>query len=525
MSIKAYMFLVFGALILLLGGTQVFITHYFKSQLQTELAQTSKVLSENLVNVVIEQADQLTEFAIQSPQIEHHIDEVELLADQLEGVDEAIFTLDEEIKQIANDIEVEAFVAQLDPKEKQAQKARTVELKAKVAALLAKEKHKIELHRQELIEARRQTAKEYQQKLQSALKNIEISTESWVDDGKVMVVKTASDTPIHFARDISIDSQGAKEQLERFSESMLLLIVATCVLALLLAYWLSHHVSRPLSQLSQGHRRLGEGQLGIELKEQGVAEIKQILAGFNHMSRQLLRWTEKEQLMNQQKHLADLGQITRGIAHSLRNPLHTLGLLSDALSHEQDSDTRLKMSQKIQQKINLLDKSIQSLLTLSSDAMDRSRQIPLNQIVQDILIELSIAGLKPQVEFNDSDISYSVPGAEAELRAIIHAVMINAVEAQPQAPRIAINMQQKDEQITVQVTDWGEGISPEVASRLFEPHITTKAEGSGMGVYIAKRLLESHYGGDLSYCDNPEGGTIATIVFSTSTNNNQVGAS
>lgn len=250
------------------------------------------------------------------------------------------------------------------------------------------------------------------------------------------------------------------------------------------------------------------------MKEKGVSEIKQILAGFNGMSRQLLRWSEKEQLMNQQQHLADLGQITRGIAHSLRNPLHTLGLLSDALSHETSLEERQKMSLKVQQKIGLMDKSIQSLLTLSSDAMDRSKPVPLHEIVQDILIELSIAGLKPEIILDIARKDTCVAGAEAELRSIIHAVMINAVEAQKERPKIKIDIKETDSNIHLEVTDWGEGIAADIADKLFEPHVTTKAEGSGMGIYIAKRLLTTHYAGDLSYRDNPEGGTIASISFS-----------
>lgn len=517
MSIKAYMFLLFGALIILLSASQVFITHYFKNQLQTELAQTSKALSQDLVNVVIEQAGEMNEFSFELPQVDQHIEEVERISEQLEGVDDAIFSLEDEIEQLTQNLKDEDFNGYLAPLERKELAANNAALKAKVSALMAKEKRKVESQRRALIEAKKETARDYQYKLQKALKNIVISTDSWVDDGRVMIVKGSKSSPVSFERNIDIDSKGAKEQLDRFGNSMLLLIAISCVLALLFVYWLSHHVSQPLSQLSYGHKKLGAGQFGIQLKEKGVSEIKQILTGFNGMSRQLRNWSEKEQLMNQQQHLADLGQITRGIAHSLRNPLHTLGLLSDALAHETDVEQRQLMSQKVQQKISLMDKSIQSLLTLSSDAMDRTRPIPLNEIVQDILIELSIAGLKPEVSLNMSDNSIRVAGAEAELRSIIHAVMINAVEAQKQAPRIAIDITEVESSVCVAVTDWGEGISAEITDKLFEPHITTKAEGSGMGVYIAKRLLISHYGGDLSYRANPDGGTIALIRFSTET--------
>jgi len=129
------------------------------------------------------------------------------------------------------------------------------------------------------------------------------------------------------------------------------------------------------------------------------------------------------------------------------------------------------------------------------------------------LLELSINGSKPTISFDCDDASISVLGAESELRSILHAVIINAVEATPDEGDVSVGLKVEEEAYHVTVTDTGSGILQEVRERLSQPHVTTKAEGTGMGIYIAERLLKGHYGGDLVFEDNPDGGTIVTISF------------
>ncbi|ABZ77077.1 histidine kinase [Shewanella halifaxensis HAW-EB4] len=569
MSIKRYVFMLFGALILLLAMSQLFVAQYFKTQLQAELEQSSKSLSKSLVSVVIENAAELERMEFSFPQVpevvpaavsevqaefeldsidwvehnelinEHFEDEADRLTDEAEQqLDGQLEGLNSEIDQLALELANSATQGGELQLKSEAFKAKKAALEQKVQALLAKERMLVKSNRENMQQLREQAAREYQQRVERSLENIEIHTDEWLKDGRVLIIEGATaehavdgkDMLVHdissnedsgqsnalqfrSQRTVELPSGGANHLLERFSESVLLAILLTSVMALLLAYWLSHHVTEPLTELAGGHKKLAEGQFGIQLKEQGVKELKQILAGFNRMSQALAKLSKKEQQMSQQQHLADLGQITRGIAHSLRNPLHTLGLLSEQSTCTESLAEREKLNSKMQQKIALMDKSIQSLLTLSSNEVARDKAVPLNAIIQDILLELSITGIKPKVMFDSQSTILRVNGAESELRSILHAVMINAVEADPEAKQITIELSQDEKSKRVTITDWGKGIDPLVKEQIFKPHVTTKTEGSGMGIYIAKRLIESHYDGEIQFADNPQGGTIVTLIF------------
>jgi len=516
MSIKRYVFLLFGALILLLAGSQLFISQYFKSELQSELSHSSKTLSQNLVKVLIDNVGDENEFFVEYPS-EFDVEQLAEIEAVAVAFAEDISELETEINALSIEMEQE-FASPSPPQEisdgyRREMSARQAELEVHLKAMAEHGREMERAKRQNTIEIRKEAAREYRQRLHEAVRVVEIQTDNWLDSGSIAIVEGGKDVTLTLTNDFSLSNEGTNTELDRFNDSMLLLILVTSIVALMLAYLLSHYVSAPLSKLAVGHQKLGEGELGYALKEEGVKELKQILAGFNSMSRKLSLLSEKEQLMSQQQQLAELGEVTRGIAHSLRNPLHTVGLLSDGVVLADTPEERAQLILKIQQKIFMMDKSIQSLLTLSSNEVNRKGSVPLTAIIQDILLELSINGSKPAISFDCDDASISVLGAESELRSILHAVIINAVEATPDEGDVSIGLNVEDKAYHVIVTDTGSGILPEVRERLSQPHVTTKAEGTGMGIYIAKRLLKGHYGGDLVFDDNPDGGTIVTISF------------
>ena len=575
MSIKGYVFMLFGALILLLGMSQLAMTRYFKSQLQAELQQTSKALSHDIVNVVIERAANTKNWRVpeppkpgSSPSVDvirslENLSRPEVIAPdtQVGAIDDSavemdianndsdidnntdnnndnnnptfdsdstasdmayhdnqmiedeIASLNDEIQKISDEIQEAAPRGEISQWDERRFQALQDELNTKVKAMLEKQKVSLVAEQREMVLVCQQAAKEYEQRMREALSSLDVKTEHWLNEGRVMIVDDGGPISITRTDSVQLSNQGANSVLDRFDESLLLLILASSVLAMLLAYWLSHHVSQPLTALAKGHQRLGQGEFGVQLTEQGVTELKLILRGFNAMSIQLAKWSEQATLMSQQQHLADLGQVARGIAHSLRNPLQTLGLLSEQSAATADADKRHALDAKVQQKIALMDKNIQALLTLASDAVNRTHLVPMNAIIQDILLEVSIGGCPQKVEFVQCEHGFEFAGAESELRSILHAVIVNALEAGPLAEKVLIQCEQDAQYCYISVTDWGAGIDENVRSQLFDPHVTTKAEGSGMGLYLAKRLIAGHYGGDILLEDNPEGGTIVRLVF------------
>lgn len=102
----------------------------------------------------------------------------------------------------------------------------------------------------------------------------------------------------------------------------------------------------------------------------------------------------------------------------------------------------------------------------------------------------------------------------AELRSIVQALVVNALEASPDGATVRVAAHQADDDsVVVEVEDRGTGIAAELRPRLFAPHVTTKPTGSGMGLFIAQRLASSRYGGRVELLDREGGGTIARLTL------------
>ncbi|WP_337841831.1 ATP-binding protein [Rheinheimera sp.] len=292
--------------------------------------------------------------------------------------------------------------------------------------------------------------------------------------------------------------------------SSIAMILACSLVALLLALWLAHKFIAPLQQLITAFRQLAAGDLGVQLPVQGLADYRYVQQQFNLTSQQLAAAAAQAELHQAQQHLIELGEISRGLVHALRNPLHTLALSIEQLAEHQPDQQTQKLAVLAEQKVQHINRTLTALLTLSCGQIDRSQPVSLLALMQDLALEFSSSGVRFELELAPE---LQLTGAETELRSLLHAVVSNAVEASPPAGQVRVYAQTSATQLTLFIDDQGAGLSPDIAARLFQPHVSSKAEGAGMGLYICQRLLRRYYQGDLALHNKAEGGCCAQLWF------------
>lgn len=320
----------------------------------------------------------------------------------------------------------------------------------------------------------------------------------------------------------NIDSAShSKAIIDKYLRYQLLALLVSLALALSLALWLGYRFIAPLQQLVQGFRRLASGEAPVQLDDsQGLAEYRFVLNQFNTASQQLTDLAAHRAQLAQQQQLIELGEISRGLVHALRNPIHTMALALEQMPAM--SEQQQQLHKLIEQKMQHINRTLTALLTLSCDGVDRSEQVSLNAVLQDIALEFSQAKVQIQL---DLPAAVLMAGAEAELRTIAHAVICNAVEASPERGVVKVHLQKFDDRIELMVSDQGAGLSNDIIAQLFQPHISSKAEGAGMGLYLCRRLLQRYYHGDITINnlpgnhptepanDNVVSGCMAKITF------------
>ena len=288
--------------------------------------------------------------------------------------------------------------------------------------------------------------------------------------------------------------------IEKYLGYQILALLVSLALALSLALWLGYRFIAPLQQLVQGFRRLASGESAVQLdSSQGLTEYRFVLSQFNLASKQLSELAADRAYLAEQQQLIELGEISRGLVHALRNPIHTMALALEQIPTL--SEQHQQIHKLLEQKMQHINRTLTALLTLSCEGVDRSQPVLLNTVLQDIALEFSQAEVQLQLDLPEPLL---INGAEAELRSIAHAVICNAVEASPPLGIIQVRLQKHENHIELTVSDQGQGLSAAMLANLFQPHISSKAEGAGMGLYLCRRLLQRYYDGDISIQNIPK---------------------
>lgn len=328
--------------------------------------------------------------------------------------------------------------------------------------------------------------------------------------------------------------------LDRFGSELVFGSLAILALGLALAAVIVHRATAPLAALAGAARRIGAGERDVTIdggptSRTGRArrgdEVGEAVAAFNAMSVRLSELDRENRRLAEAEQLSELGEVARGLAHTLRNPLNALGLSLEELARVPASGSSepkdraaargVELAEAGRRQIRRMDGALRSFLALASAPAAEAEPIDLVAAAREVALEAlhDGAGRRVRVEV-DAPEPVALAGVPPELRAVMQALVVNAVEASPEGGLVTVRVRRiatagaaGAEVARLEVEDEGPGLAPEVRARLFSPHVTTKPHGSGMGLFLAQRLLSGRYGGALELEPRRPAGTRAVARF------------
>jgi PAS domain S-box-containing protein len=228
-----------------------------------------------------------------------------------------------------------------------------------------------------------------------------------------------------------------------------------------------------------------------------------------------------QELMQQQSRLAQMGEMINMIAHQWRQPLSaitatatTLHLSAKRGTHDQEKS--IELAQKISGFAQHLSTTINDFRNFFKSAKNKT-QTNYTTILESVLsiIESTLKNNNISLDIIEKDVSSTFETYENELKQVILNLIKNAedalLEKEIASPHIVIEIERE----TLKVKDNAGGIPEDIMPRIFDPYFSTKLQkdGTGLGLYMSKIIVEEHCGGTLSV-ENGEKGAVFTITLS-----------
>lgn len=266
---------------------------------------------------------------------------------------------------------------------------------------------------------------------------------------------------------------------------------------------LASTIQKPVVELQEQIERVADGDLTASVTfAKRNDEIGDLGRNFNRMVR-LLRESREEiehlhrTQMSRAEHLATLGELATGLAHEIRNPLAGIAGVIEIVARDLPSTSPARAVVKdVRQEIAQINRILTDLLETARPRAPEIRSSCLNTTVEHavMLARQQVISRPIQIEFVAAPELPEVDHDSDQIHQVLLNLLLNSVQAIEGAGSIKVVISEQEESAVVTVSDTGRGIQPEHLPNIFRPFFTTKGNGTGLGLSLARRIVEQHHG-------------------------------
>ena len=262
-----------------------------------------------------------------------------------------------------------------------------------------------------------------------------------------------------------------------------------------LTYLLTRRMTRSLERLAAGAEAVARGELDVRVADPGSDEIGRVARAFNTMTASL-RKTLRE--LASRERLAAVGEFAASLAHEVRNPLTAIRIDLQRVEESLPPDSPLREAQtRALQEIGRLDATVSETLDVARTGRWREEGVDLNDPIRAAADAARHSFIARGATLDTSALNGDGPGVRGDAKALEQLflnLLLNAAESLDANGRAWIELVTEPDAVEVSVHDDGRGIEDDLISRVFDPLYTTRADGTGLGLTVVRRIVEEHGG-------------------------------
>jgi signal transduction histidine kinase len=305
-----------------------------------------------------------------------------------------------------------------------------------------------------------------------------------------------------------------EEDLARQNALIFGIYVVVLVTIIIIATVFANRIAAPIHALTLATRQVARGDLHVTLSTKGAdGEIGELIRSFDVMTDELVR--SRDELVHIERELA-WKEMAKQVAHEIKNPLTPMKL---SIQHLRQTfrDRIANFDQVLDEVTRTVIEQIDALSRIAGEFAHFAR------MPKSVLVSMEINGiLREAVTLfeQDSTVGFDLDVSETEgarvsvdreeMRRVFINIVRNGIQAMDNTGRMTIRSQRADDSIVVAIRDEGKGMSADTLAKLFQPNFSTKTDGMGLGLAIAKRSIDG-FGGSIRVETKEHAGTTVFI--------------
>jgi signal transduction histidine kinase len=274
---------------------------------------------------------------------------------------------------------------------------------------------------------------------------------------------------------------------------------AGILLGLALSWWAAARVTRPMHRLADSAGRVAAGDWNTTVDVSSADEIGTLARAFNRMTGELV--AQREHLV-QAERVAAWRELARRLAHELKNPLFPLQITVENMLRardrhpEQFDEVFREGTATLLAELAQLKQIVGRFSDFAKMPAPEIQPVEFNALVMDTLKLFAGQLAQARVQaVTDLDAAVRIVPADPEqMTRVLRNLVLNAIDAMPEGGTLTVRTAALAGGVRLEISDTGQGLTPEECARLFTPYYTTKTHGTGLGLAIVQSVVSDHGG-------------------------------